>query len=210
MMEKLIIIGTGGFAAEAYDYINKHHDLDIQFLDDVVNEDNIRSDIKKHFVGNLSLIEKFSDCKFFIGLGDPKDRHDMYISLRSHTLNYFSFIHPTAQVSETAQISEGCFLYPFSILANGSKLGAHCIINSYSAVGHDSELKNFTTLSAHVDITGNVKVDEMSFFGSGARTVPNIQVSRGSRIGAGVVVLRSTKENDILMPNVAKKIKSKK
>ena len=34
-MKKLIIIGTGGFAAEAYDYISTCESVEINFLDSI-------------------------------------------------------------------------------------------------------------------------------------------------------------------------------
>ncbi len=208
-MKKLIIIGTGGFAAEAYDYISTCENIEINFLDSI-DIDEIREDLKPYYAGNISQIEDFTDCEFFIGIGDPRERYKTFKNLERYDLNYYSFIHPTALVSKTAILSEGSFLYPHTILANNSKVGPHCVINSYSAVGHDAELKGFTTLSAHVDITGNVEVANLCFFGSGSRTVPSIKVAEDTRVGAGVVVLRNTSKSDILMPNVAKKIKNRK
>lgn len=207
-MKDLIIFGTGGFAAEAADYIKKHDNLTAKFLDDV-DEHDLRSDIKQDYIGGIQDYKKNKNAMFFIGIGDPKGRKELFEQL-DKDLNFYTFVHPTAQVSESASISSGSFLYPFSILANNAEVGSHCVINSYSAVGHDAKLGNFATLSAQVDITGNVEVGECSFFGSGSRVVPGVKIAKNTRVGAGVVVLRNSSESDILMPNVAKKIKSRK
>jgi sugar O-acyltransferase (sialic acid O-acetyltransferase NeuD family) len=210
-MKKIIIIGSGGFAAEAYSYMSQYDNTDIKFIDDV-DANDAREDIKPKLIGKISDLDDtmISENLFFIGLGDPRKKQSMYNSLKKFNLKYYSFIHPTSQVSPSAKISDGCFFYPFTVIANNAIIGSHCVINSYSAVGHDSTLGNFSTLSAHVDITGNVNVGESCFFGSGSRTLPNINIAHDSRVGAGNVVLRNTSKSDILMPNVPKKIRPKK
>lgn len=210
-MKKIIIIGSGGFAAEAFSYISQHENVDIKFIDDV-EQSNVREDIKSKLIGTISDLNDsmISENLFFIGYGDPRKKQEIHDSIKQFNLKYYSFIHPTSQVSNTAKLSHGCFLYPFTVIANNAKIGSHCVINSYSAVGHDSTLGNFSTLSAHVDITGNVNVGEVCFFGSGSRTLPNINIADDSRVGAGNVVIRNTSKSDILMPNVPKKIRLKK
>jgi sugar O-acyltransferase (sialic acid O-acetyltransferase NeuD family) len=210
-MKKIIIIGSGGFAAEAYSYISQHENAEIGFIDDV-DPNYAREDIKPKIIGKISDLDDsiISENLFFIGYGDPRKKQAIYNSIKELNLKYYSFIHPTSQVSTSAKLSDGCFLYPFTVIANNAKIGSHCIINSYSAIGHDSTLGNFSTLSAHVDITGNVNVGEVCFFGSGSRTLPNINIADDSRVGAGNVVLRNTSKSDILMPNVPKKIRPKK
>ena len=162
-MKKIIIIGSGGFAAEAYSYISQHENAEIKFIDDV-DPNYAREDIKPKIIGKISDLDDsiISENLFFIGYGDPRKKQVIYNSIKEFNLKYYSFIHPTSQVSTSAKLSDGCFLYPFTVIANNAKIGSHCVINSYSAIGHDSTLGNFSTLSAHVDITGNVNVGEVS------------------------------------------------
>jgi len=64
-------------------------------------------------------------------------------------------------------------------------------VNICSSVGHDVRLGSYSTLSAHIDITGGVVVGEMVMFGSGARILPGLHVGDEATIGAGAVVIRN-------------------
>lgn len=205
-MHDLFVVGSGGFAAEAIDYIREDTKFDIKIVSD--NADDIRPDLKKLHIGPLSVLKDGNNIKkCFIGIGDPAVKKEIYNLIHSDVDSFYTFAHKTAIISSTANIGQGCFLYPYTIIANKAHVGDHCTINGFSAVGHDSKLSDFSTLSAHVDITGNVTVEESCFFGTGSRTIPGIKLSEGTRVGAGVCVIRSTSKNQIILPNVPKNIK---
>ena len=204
-MSDLFVIGAGGFAAEAIDYIREDTKHNIKVVTDEPSE--IRSDLKDLLVGPLSVLKERKVKLGFIGIGDPTDKKRVFNLIKNNVESYFTFVHKTSVVSSNSNIGQGSFLYPYTIIANNAFVGDHCFINGFSAVGHDSKLSNFSTLSAHVDITGNVLIDEACFFGTGSRTIPGIKISEGTRVGAGVSVIRSTTKDQIILPNVAKSIK---
>ena len=204
-MDDLIVVGSGGFAAEAIDYIQEETNFDIKIVSDSVED--IRPDLKKLHIGPLNSLKNNNIKKCFIGIGDPVIKKEIYNLICPDVDSFYTFVHKTAIISPTANIGQGCFLYPYTIIANKAHVGDHCTINGFSAVGHDSKLSDFSTLSAHVDITGNVVVEEGCFFGTGSRTSPGLKISEGTRIGAGVSVIRSSTKNQIILPNVAKSIK---
>lgn len=126
-----------------------------------------------------------------IAIGDPSLRRKASEILISRGAQFATLVHPTAVVARTAVIAEGVILCPHSLVSADVNIGRHVQINCSSTVGHDVKLGDFTTLSAHVDVTGHAQLDEMVFVGSGARILPKVKVGPKAIIGAGSIVYRS-------------------
>jgi sugar O-acyltransferase (sialic acid O-acetyltransferase NeuD family) len=115
-------------------------------------------------------------------------------------------IHPSAVVARTAILGEGVVVCPHAFVSADAVVGDLCAINGSSSIGHDVKLGSFATLSAHVDLTGWVNVDECVFFGSGARVLPKVQIGRGARIGAGAIVMRSVPADAVVYAPPSKRL----
>ena len=113
-MDKLILIGGGGFAAEASTYIKDNHEIDFVVYDD---EPSVHPLLQNRLAGNIDkFIEDFdSSVKCFIAIGDSMKRKKVHERIQHLEIDYFSFIHPTATVSSTAKLGLGSFLYPYTI-----------------------------------------------------------------------------------------------
>jgi serine acetyltransferase len=82
----------------------------------------------------------------------------------------------------------------------------HVLVNAFASVGHDVTVGACSTLSCHVDLTGGVSVGRESFFGSGARVIPNTAVGERCTIGAGAVVVRRTGDDATLFAAPARRL----
>ena len=183
MSDKISFIGGDGYAAEIINYVEDNENFEIEVYED---SKIIHDSLTKYKAGTIDdFIKNFEDGnKCFLAIQDPQSKKIVYDRIKHLNIRYYSFIHPTALISSSAELGSSIFLYPYTVIANNAKLGDFVVVNSYSAIGHDSSVGNFSFLSAHVDITGNVSVDELCFFGSGSRTIPNINIAKGTRVGA--------------------------
>ena len=86
-----------------------------------------------------------------------------------------------------------------------ARIGKSVVLNTYSGVGHDVSIGDCCTISAQVDLMGHVKINECCFLGSGSRIVPWKKIGGYSKIGAGVTVIRSLKDNSTIFP-IANKV----
>jgi sugar O-acyltransferase (sialic acid O-acetyltransferase NeuD family) len=210
MSGKLILIGMGGFGREVLSYAqdaNKSGIIDNieYFLDDNENV-NLSPLYKCNFLGRISGYEVQASDRFIMGIASPLVKRKLYEKFEKYLDQFITLIHPSAVVAKTSIIGRGVVVCPFSLISADVKIKDFVTVNALSSVGHDSVIGKFSTLSGHVDITGQVTVGEDVFFGTGAKVVPRINIGSGSKIGAGCTVMRSVKENTTYFTQPAKKL----
>jgi acetyltransferase-like isoleucine patch superfamily enzyme len=69
------------------------------------------------------------------------------------------------------------------------------LINLNCTIGHDSYIGSYSELSPGVHISGNVKIGESCFIGTGAVVLPGIQIGDNCVIGAGTLVTKNVTNN---------------
>jgi sugar O-acyltransferase (sialic acid O-acetyltransferase NeuD family) len=141
-----------------------------------------------------------------LAVSDSGAKRAMVARLKARGARFSTLVHPTAIVARTAQLGEGCIVCPFATLSAGVAFGDFVTLNAYSGIGHRSRIGAYSTLSSHVDITGDVIVGESVFFGSGARVLPGLTVGDDAKVGAGAVVMRSVRAGVTVYTAPAKKL----
>jgi len=197
-MKRLWIIGAGGFGREVYDWavdVRRHHPRwDIAgFLDD--NPEALAGrPCDLPLVGPVENHTFTGDDLAVIAIADPRTRMDISQRLEGR-VHWETLIHPSAIIGSHTPIGEGTVICPRVVITTNSKVCEHVHINAFSSVGHDSLIGSFCTLSGHVDICGNVTLDQGVFFGSHATVIPRARVGEFARVGAGSMVLRAVRPN---------------
>lgn len=196
-MKDLLIIGAGGCGREVLQWVKDINKVQPVwkikgFLDDNLKAlDGLKSDyIIIDAVKNY--IPKPNDV-FTCSIGNSRIRKEIVEHIKSKGGDFVSIIHPTAIIADTAELCRSEIIYPYSIISDNAKVGDGCIINMYSSIAHDSVLGEYCTISAHCDVTGGCNVFDNVFMGSGARTIPRINVGNGAFICAGSTVMSNIK-----------------
>jgi sugar O-acyltransferase (sialic acid O-acetyltransferase NeuD family) len=210
MSSKLILIGAGGFGREVLSWAHDANKSGLfdkveYYLDD--NQDiNLNESYGCNYLGSIANYEVQASDKFLLGIASPLIKRKIYEKFVNYIDQFQTLIHPSVVIAKTATIGRGVILCPFSLISADVQIADFVTINALSSVGHDSAIGKFSTLSGHVDITGQVIVGEDVFFGTGARVVPRINVGPKSKIGAGCTLMHSVKENTTYFTQPAKKL----
>jgi len=208
--KKLIIVGCGGFARELINWVEDSVELGKSVLVTGALDDNPNA--FQGFPSYVSYLGRVSDYtpqvgdEFLMAIGDPKVKKSICLDLRTKGASFASLTHPSAVIAKSARLGEGVVVCPQAFVSADAVVGDLCSINGNSSVGHDVLLASFSTLSAHVDLTGGVQVEECVFFGSGARVLPNLRIGMGARIGAGAVVVRGVPPGAVVFAPPAKRL----
>jgi sugar O-acyltransferase (sialic acid O-acetyltransferase NeuD family) len=149
--------------------------------------------------------ESLSDIDMYhISIGDNKARLDLYRKLKKRKLDFLTIVHPTAVVSKTAKICEGCFIGAQSVVQNNSIISNVSIINTAAVIEHDNVVGEAAHVAPRACTAGRVKIGDMSFIGIGAVIIPNIVIGELSFIAAGAVITKDVSDQTMMMGYSAK------
>jgi len=207
---KSFIVGTGGFAAEVYEWLNGTH-APIDFGGFVAkNRENANSPLKNINCICEEDVPKISQVQIFIAIGDPWKRQEVATNIRKlcPLARFPNLIHPSAIVSEESHMACGNLILPFTIICTRSRMGSFNILNLYSSLGHDAEIGDFCTLSPYATLNGAAKCEDMAFIGSHATVAPGITLKHGSILSANSLATKNVAPNGLAFGVPAKSLKS--
>jgi sugar O-acyltransferase (sialic acid O-acetyltransferase NeuD family) len=188
-MEKLVIIGAGGFGREILAWAKASSDAwTIKgFLDDnagIVSDLRLRAPV----LGRIDDYAPESNDVFICAIGSPAARRAATEKIKKRGGRFVRLIHPTAVVADGAQLGEGVIVCPLSLVSVDSRLGDGAVVYYHSSVDHDVVVGSFTQISGHCDIMGCALIGADVFLGSHAAIFPQVKIGDRVVVGAGSVV----------------------
>lgn len=206
----MLIAGAGGCGREVFQWakdIQKKKEtwISISFLDDDPKALDSFG-LEKAMAGTIEGYQLCADDEIVCAIGDPLTRLTLCRYFREKGVNFANIIHPTVIVADYSQIGTGVIICPNSIISTNVQIGDFVLINTFCVVGHDVTIQQGCTLSAQCDLMGGVYLEETSFLGSGVRVLPHTRVGKGSKVGAGSLVIRNVPSNVSVFGNPAKQI----
>jgi acetyltransferase EpsM len=201
-MKKVIIIGSGGHAAELRDYINHYNGAGptdrievLGFLDDNPNSHKHYS-FKEPYLGKIDDHTIERHISYLIGIANLEFRSSIIKKFLSKGATFTGFIHPTAIISPSCVIEEGTVISHNVSVGAMAKVGKFNILNSRCTIGHDSSIGDCNFISPQVAISGNTKIGNGNLLGTNACTIPGITIGNGNKIAAGMVVYKNVNDNE--------------
>lgn len=210
-MEKIYIVGAGGFAREVAWLIEDINDKNpvwelAGFIDE--NKTNVGKKLNGYLVlGDVEYLNKQEKANVVIAIGSGEARENLSKKIKNHV--YPTLIHPSVIKSKYMTIDEGTIVCAGSIITTNINIGKHVIINLDCTIGHDVILENYTTILPSVNVSGNVVIDERTMLGTGSAIIQGLKIGKDSIIGAGAIVVKDIPNNCTAVGNPAKPIKFK-
>ncbi len=116
-------------------------------------------------------------------------RHEHWSRIEKLGWGTATVVHPSAHISSTAILGDGCVVGPGAIVGARSRVGPHTLISRGALIGHHCQIEGFVSLMPGVNIGGNVGVGEGTIVGMAGVVVNGGRIGRGATIAAGAVVL---------------------
>jgi sugar O-acyltransferase (sialic acid O-acetyltransferase NeuD family) len=210
-MNRLLIVGAGGFGREVLKWV---HDISQSQIVDWEIGGFLDSNPNALDGFNVSLpilgdpwhfMPAFND-RFVCAIGNPSTKLRLCRHLKAQGAQFTTLIHPMAVIGPECTIGEGCFFCPGAIVTGYATLGAFVMLNVYATVGHDATIGDGCTLSGHTDVTGFARLGEGVFLGSHATVLPRAVVGDYAVVGAGSAVVRTARAQATVMGVPAKQI----
>jgi sugar O-acyltransferase (sialic acid O-acetyltransferase NeuD family) len=204
-MAKVIIIGSGGHAKVLADALICAG-IDIfgftSLCPLVQNHGSVLS--KFNFLGDDNSLDKFNNKEMVLvnGIGGVdclRLRQEVQIKLEKNGWRFIGVRHPTAVISQFADVESEVQLLAGSIVQPGSKVGRGCIINTGAIVEHDVALGEFIHVAPGATVCGNSIIQSNSHIGAGAIIRQGILLGSNTLVGAGAVVVKNFEGNGNLV-----------
>jgi acetyltransferase EpsM len=210
---KVVIIGGRGNGTVIASTIEdcKKIGMDIEcvgFLNDsemFINEYPVLGPIMGNFWETLPM-----DYMFVYAMSNVQQAHERFELLKSLGIpeeRYATIIHPTAVVSDKAELGVGVVLMPFTLVSPNVRIGNHSQMYAQSFIGHDSELKEMVFVANNASIGGRVVVKNGAHIGSNSSILERNVIGAFSIIGLASNVLKSTEPFGVYVGSPAKQIK---
>lgn len=139
-----------------------------------------------------------------VAIGNNIIRFGKIQALRGSGAKLPSIIHPTAVISQYAEIGEGSVVFAGVVVNAFTKIAAGAILNTACTVDHDCELGHAVHISPGAHLAGGVIVADCSWVGIGASVKQLVAIGSNVMIGAGSVVLKDVASDNVVAGNPAK------
>lgn len=204
-MERLIIIGAGGYAKSVLDSIDYYNYKIAGFLDEYsTKEEHLGYPVLWHTLDEIPDAQTYF---YFIAIGNNERRKIWFDRLVERKLRLINVVDRSAIISPEATIGNGCFLGKMAVVNSKAVIGNDCLINTKALVEHGCTVYDHVNLSTNSVINGDVVIGEGSFIGSCSVTIGQRTIGKWSTVGAGAVVIKNVEDNVTVAGVPAKIIK---
>lgn len=204
-MKKVIIIGSGGHAAELRDYINHHNAARpnekmkvLGFIDD--NKSGYdHYEFDEPYLGKIEGHRIMVDAHYLMGIANLDYRAPIIEEFLEKGAQFTGLVHPSAIISPTCEIGEGTVISHNASVGAKVKIGKFNMLNSRCTIGHDTEMGDYNFISPQVAISGNTKIGSGNLIGTNACTIPGMEIGDNNKIAAGMVVYKPVYDNETII-----------
>ena len=147
-MEKLLVLGAGGFGHVVAE-VAADLGYEVSFLDDAARG----RDVIGRCMDYEALLGRFD--KAVAAFGNNRLRLRWVKQLREAGYQVPSLVHPTAWVSPSAVLGDGCIVLQRAVVNTHCQLGHACLINCSAVVDHDNRLED----GVHVGLGAVIKAN---------------------------------------------------
>jgi acetyltransferase-like isoleucine patch superfamily enzyme len=155
-MDKVIIIGAGGHAAEIDEYIRyagrfaKRQSMEIAgFLDDDTDSYG-KYRFSAPYLGSIAAHQPDRGLKYIIGIANLKYRRSIIEKFAAGGALFATFIHPYTYISVSARIGTGVIIAPNVNIGPNVEVGDYTLVNSRSSLGHDTKVGSYNLIRPNV------------------------------------------------------------
>lgn len=198
MIQRLIVVGAGGFGRETLDVIEAVNAVSPTFdllgvVDSHPGDVNTKrlQDRGVAYLGAEESIIPRSDAVFIVAIGSPVVRETVTSRILRSGAHLATLVHPTAVVGSVANIGRGSVVCSGTQVSTNVTLGESVHLNPNSTIGHDTILGDYVSVNPGAIISGEVTVEAGTLIGAGAVILQGLRIGPRSTVGAAACVVKN-------------------
>lgn len=155
--------------------------------------------VLRHHVGLIDNLDG-TNIDAFLTIANPDHASNVRQRPALQGCRWPRFVHPSSVVSTHAQIGEGCYVGPFSVLTD-VVLGKHVHLFTHNVLGSRVSVGDFTVILPHASIASDVQIGKRCMIGMGARIRAGVKIGDDCRVDINAVVRRDMPNGTISVGN---------
>ena len=201
-MAKVVIFGTSQWAELAHFYLthDSPHEVVAFTLDRDYLEEKQFKDLPVIAFDELEQHYPPAEYRLFIPISFKRMNHaraQKYEEAHARGYSMISYVSSKATIWPGFKCGENCFILEDNTIQPFVELGSDIVMWSGNHIGHHSRIKDHVMITSHVVISGCCTIEPFCFFGVNATVRDETIVARETLVGAGVVILKDTKEFEV-------------
>lgn len=202
-MKDIAVFGAGGFGREVACLIRIiNESLEeprwnfIGFFDDSVDLKGTRNEYGEVLGGKDVLNQWDTPLDVAIAIGSPAVVQKVAEGINNPNVEFPNIIAPTVTFLDrnNVKMGKGNVLCTNCMISCNVTIGDFNIFNGYIPIGHDTVIGNYNVIMPSVNISGGILMGNRNFMGLQSAILQYLKVGNDTRIGAGAIVMRNTKD----------------
>ena len=195
-MEKIAILGTGGFARELITLVQDINNVKptfelVGFVDGSLPKGQIVNGYP--VIGSDEEINKTNDrIGLVLGFGNPQLKEKVRKQFTNPLVYFPTLIHPSVIIGDhrLVEIGQGCILCAACIITTNIIIKDFVTLNLQCTVGHDTTINEYSAFMPTCNISGEVEIGKGVYCGTGVKIINQTSVGEYTIVGAGAVVTK--------------------
>jgi len=201
MTERIVIVGSGGFAGEVMLWLRAAWPERSQAVAGFLGlpsavETPARFDLP--LLGDPEHFEPQPSDRFLLAIGIPEKRRGVAERMLARGAAFETLVHPTAIVAPTAEIGTGSIICPYVVVSDAVRLGRFVLLNYHSSLGHDASAGDFAVLSPYASLGGTARLGEDGFLGMHATVGPRVGIGARSTVSTQSCALHDAPDDTLV------------
>jgi sugar O-acyltransferase (sialic acid O-acetyltransferase NeuD family) len=205
-MAKVVVFGTGSFAECVKFYLT--HDSAHEVVAFTVHRGHLGDATELAglpVVAFEDVVDRYppSEHEMFVAVGYAqvnKVRAAICEQARDKGYQLITYVSSKATTWGDTQIGENCFIFEDNTIQPFVTIGDDCVLWSGNHIGHHVNIGDHCFITSHVVVSGHATIGSYSFLGVNSTFRDAISVGEANVIGAGALIMRSTKEREVYVP----------
>lgn len=193
-MEKIAIVGSGGFAREILTLVSAINEVSPKYkVIGFVGEDKSQIIHGLPVIGSDEEVNNTTEpLSIIIAVGEPRLKEKIRSKYDNPLISFPTLIHPSVILgdSKSILIGKGCIICAGCILTTDITIKDFVTFNLQCTVGHDSVIGSYSAFMPSVNISGEVDVKDGVYVGTGAKIINQVEIGEHTIVGAGAVVAK--------------------
>ena len=160
-------------------------------------------------LGNLDFLNNYPhDVDVALAIGSSKVLVNLSQKIDNPHVSFPNIIAPNVFFfdEDSVMMGKGNIITFGCRMSCNIHIGDFNVLNGNVSFGHDVEIGSYNVMFPETRISGQTKIGNRNFFGARTFVAQVLKIGNDTRIAAGSIVLRNTKDGFLYMGNPAKKI----